>query len=306
MRLRKTIPVTALFFVGASMTLAQDTPETRYYPDNAVRKTIEFALRNIEHAKCSSAPCAPATAEEFANPPLTIAEARRAMEAALESAGWKWCGIANRGRIFDAFMRDARKVLKYDVRKRSLLALVHGNTEVEAERAFDRAGRPCPPEMKKQLVAKEIFVVGASVAPVQNMPATPYQPDDAVQKMIDQVLLYNEKPSCGSTGCPPATQEELANPPLTIAEGRRAMDAALESARWKWCGITNSERLFPGFIGHAQHVLKYDDRKLSLMSLIHGIMQARAERNFAAGGPCPPQLKKQLEAEAAQKFNRRP
>ena len=154
MRLRKTIPVTALFFVGASMTLAQDTPDTPYYPDYAVRNAIEFALRNIHDAKCSAAPCAPATAEEFANPPLTIAEARRAMDAALESAGWRWCGIANRERLFDDFMRDARNVQKYDVRKRHLLALVHGNTEVEAERAFDRSGRSCPPQTKKKLEAE--------------------------------------------------------------------------------------------------------------------------------------------------------
>ena len=154
MRLRKTIAAIAFFFVGASMTLAQDTPETPYYPDDAVRKTIDFAMRNIEYAKCGGAPCAPATEEELANPPLSIAEARRAMDAALESAGWRWCGIANRGRLFDAFMRDARNVLKYDVRKRNLLALVHGNTEVEAERAFDRRGRPCPPQTKKKLEAE--------------------------------------------------------------------------------------------------------------------------------------------------------
>jgi hypothetical protein len=154
MRLRKTIPVTALFFVGASMTLAQDTPDTPYYPDDAVRNAREFALRNIHDAKCSGAPCAPATAEEFANPPLTIAEARRAMDAALESAGWRWCGIANRERLFYDFMRDARNVQKYDVRKQNLLALVHGNTEVEAERAFDRSGRSCPPQTKKKLEAE--------------------------------------------------------------------------------------------------------------------------------------------------------
>ena len=152
MRLYKTIPVTALLFAGASMTLAQDTPH--YYPDDAVRKTIDLALRRIEMGKCGSAACAPATEDELANPPLTIAEGRRAMDAALESAGWKWCGIANRGRIFDAFMRDAREVLKYDERKRHLLALVHGITEVEAERAFERRGSPCPPQTKKKLEAE--------------------------------------------------------------------------------------------------------------------------------------------------------
>jgi hypothetical protein len=154
MRLCKTILVTALFFVGASRTLAQDTPATTYYPDDAVRKTIDLALRNIEKAKCGSAACAPATQVELANPPLAIAEGRRAMDAALESAGWKWCGIANRGRIFDAFMRDARYVLKYDERKLTLLTLVHGISEVEAERAFDRRGRPCPPQLKKELEAE--------------------------------------------------------------------------------------------------------------------------------------------------------
>jgi hypothetical protein len=107
MRLRTIIPVTALFVVGASMALAQGTPEAPYYPDDAVRKTIDSALRRIEMGKCGSAACAPATEDELANPPLTIAEGRRAMDAALESSGWKWCGIANRERIFDALMLEA-------------------------------------------------------------------------------------------------------------------------------------------------------------------------------------------------------
>ena len=154
MRLRKTIPVTALFLVGASMALAQDQPATTYYPDDAVRKTIDFALHNIEYAKCGVAACAPATEAELANPSLAIAEARLAMEAALESAGWKWCGIAKRERLFDAFMRDARHVQKHDERNLHLLALVHGSSEVEAERAFERRGSPCPPQLKKQLEAE--------------------------------------------------------------------------------------------------------------------------------------------------------
>ena len=154
MRLCKTIPVTALFFVGASMTLAQDTPATPYYPDDAVRKTIDLALRRIEMGKCGSAACAPATEDELANPPLTIAEGRRAMDAALESAGWKWCGIANRERIFDALMLDAQYELKYDERKFTLLVIVHGISRAGAERARDREGRPCPPQLKKQLEAE--------------------------------------------------------------------------------------------------------------------------------------------------------
>jgi hypothetical protein len=154
MQLCKTILFAALFFAGASMTLAQDTPATPYYPDDAVRKTIDSALRRIEMGKCGSAACAPATEDELANPPLTIAEGRRAMDAALESAGWKWCGIAKRERIFDALMRDAQYELNYDERKLTLLVIVHGISRAGAERARDRAGRPCPPQLKKQLEAE--------------------------------------------------------------------------------------------------------------------------------------------------------
>jgi hypothetical protein len=154
MRLRTIIPVTALFVVGASMALAQGTPEAPYYPDDAVRKTIDSALRRIEMGKCGSAACAPATEDELANPPLTIAEGRRAMDAALESSGWKWCGIANRERIFDALMLEAEDVLKFDERKLTLLVIVHGLSRAGAERARDRAGRPCPPELKKKLEAE--------------------------------------------------------------------------------------------------------------------------------------------------------
>lgn len=154
MRLRKNITVTALFFFGASLALAQGVPEAPYYPDDAVRKTIDAALRRIEVGKCGPAACAPATEDELANPPLTIAEARRAMDAALESAGWKWCGIANRERIFDALILDAQDVLKYDERKLTLLTIIHGMTRAGAERAFDRSGRRCPPQRKKQLEAE--------------------------------------------------------------------------------------------------------------------------------------------------------
>jgi len=154
MRLRKIIPVATLLSIGASMAVAQGTAEAPYYPDDAVRKTIDLALRRIEMGKCGSAPCAPATEDELANPPLTIAEGRRAMDAALESAGWKWCGIADRERIFDALMLDAMNDPKYDERKLTLLTIVHGISRSGAERARDRAGRPCPPQLKKQLEAE--------------------------------------------------------------------------------------------------------------------------------------------------------
>jgi hypothetical protein len=57
----------------------------------------------------------------------------------------------------------------------------------------------------------------------------------------------------------------------------------------------------------ARYVLKYDERKLTLLVIVHGISRAGAERaRERAGRPCPPQTKKKLEAEAAQKFNNRP
>ena len=85
------------------------------------------------------------------------------------------------------------------------------------------------------------------------------------------------------------------------------MDAALESAGWKWCGIANRERIFDAFMRDARDVLKYDERKLTLLALVHGITGwKRSVHLTERGRPCPPQLKKKLEAEAAQKFNRRP
>jgi hypothetical protein len=69
---------------------------------------------------------------------------------------------------------------------------------------------------------------------------------------------------------------------------------AFEAACLSWCPV-------------ARYVLKYDERKLTLLALSHGITEVEAEEAFdRSGRRCPAQTKKALEAEAAQKFNRRP
>jgi hypothetical protein len=86
--------------------------------DDAARASIKLALTKITSRMClpemscktsceSARPCSPATQEEFARPPVTIADARRAMAFGIKSALALWCGLGNAG-SYELLQRFAR------------------------------------------------------------------------------------------------------------------------------------------------------------------------------------------------------
>jgi len=95
--------------------------------EEQVRRVLMLALDNITKAPCANAqPCAAATADERANPPLTLAEARVIITRGVLSAAGEHCGLDWQGRNFLPMMEYWRNQMKKTERQLVLAGLVHG------------------------------------------------------------------------------------------------------------------------------------------------------------------------------------
>jgi hypothetical protein len=96
-------------------------------PDVAVRQMLELGLQNIHRALCKGLDtCAPATPDEFQNPPISIEHARGAIIAGGRSALATWCGLDADRRSVLPMSRHMRQVLRLDERQTALMAVIHG------------------------------------------------------------------------------------------------------------------------------------------------------------------------------------
>lgn len=136
------------------------------------------------------------------------------------------------------------------------------------------------------------------------IPAKPVFPDDLVRRTTQAALRQLGEQSCGTAKCLPATGEEFANPPVSLALAREAMDAGADSAAARWCGVPNSERILLAFVVKARRVHGVDPRGGVLLSYIHGLAQFGVARQLAARGDCPEAMRRELQELAARTFNR--
>ncbi len=95
--------------------------------DEQVARVRMLALDNIARVPCGgNAPCTPASAEEKAAPPLTLAETRRVMARGMISEAAEQCGLDWRTANFLPMMTYWRHVIKKDERQLALIGLIHG------------------------------------------------------------------------------------------------------------------------------------------------------------------------------------
>jgi hypothetical protein len=81
-------------FVAAHLARAETLEEhyRKIINDDAAREAIRLALTKINTVTCEpQKPCAPATSEELAQPPITVLDARTAMAFGIKSALMQWC-----------------------------------------------------------------------------------------------------------------------------------------------------------------------------------------------------------------------
>jgi hypothetical protein len=95
--------------------------------DEQVHKLLMLALDSIGRGLCeNNKPCAPATAQESANPPITMDEARIVIHRGAVSAVAEQCGLDWQGRNFSPMMRYWRPKMKKSERQMALIGMLHG------------------------------------------------------------------------------------------------------------------------------------------------------------------------------------
>jgi hypothetical protein len=142
---------TALVSLGlalmiASSARAQQAPPP--IPDAVVRKMIDLGLKNIDKAVCDGFnACAPATAEEFENPPITPDQARVVLVVGGRTALAQWCGLDAERRSVLPLLQSLRRSKRHDERQLALMAVIHGiqqnivGEQLRAKGACDAATR---------------------------------------------------------------------------------------------------------------------------------------------------------------------
>jgi hypothetical protein len=119
--------------------------------------------------------------------------------------------------------------------------------------------------------------------------------EDAARDSIQRALKNIQRGMCeGNKPCPAATAQELAQPPISVAEGRAAMVFGLQSALAQWCGL-DFKRGFLPMLAVAKRKANMNDRQMMLMSLIHGDFMTRQLKSYQDSGKCPAQLRAQLD-----------
>jgi hypothetical protein len=143
--------------VGSSVVTAQQPADALFNDEREVRRILTFALDKIQLARCERAqPCAPATAAEKANPPITIAEARVVIRRAVLSATAEHCGLDWHRRNFEPMMAYWRTTKTKNERQVALIVLMHGLVQgFSRQKAVEKG--PCSEQDRRNLEANLSF-----------------------------------------------------------------------------------------------------------------------------------------------------
>ncbi|MCC6889312.1 MAG: hypothetical protein IT536_12325 [Hyphomicrobiales bacterium] len=123
-------PLLRAAFIGTLLATGVQVPHARAEAalgDKQVRKLVNLALDHIGSGLCEqNKRCAPASAEERINPPITIAEARLVIHRGVLSGAAEHCGLDWQGRNFMPMMSHWRHKMKKNERQMALIGMLHG------------------------------------------------------------------------------------------------------------------------------------------------------------------------------------
>ncbi len=145
----------ASFFAGANFAKAETFDEKygRMISDDAARAAIRVALKKIHTVTCeSNKPCAAASAEELARPPITVEDGRTAMVFAIKSALAQWCRLDWK-RSFLPMIAYGKLQKKMNDRQLQLMTLIHGDFQARQLVSYINSGS-CPTTLRDQLDAQ--------------------------------------------------------------------------------------------------------------------------------------------------------
>src|SRR5512145_2713594 len=133
-------------------------------------------------------------------------------------------------------------------------------------------------------------------AAAQPAPAT--VPDEVVQSLLELALKNIHKAACdGFNACAPTTPEELEFPPITLEQARSAVLAGTRTALAHWCGLDGNRRSVLPMTRHLRKAMRFNNRQVALMAVIHGIQQSAMAEQLKAQGSCDPATRARLDAQ---------
>ena len=149
-RLRTAIPLATLIATTLVIGMqARSASAAAASGDEQVHKLLMIALDRIGRALCEGKNrCAPTTAEESANPPITIAEARLVIHRGALSGAAERCALDWQGRNFQPMMTYWRRTLKKNERQMALIGILHGLVQGIGA---SNAKLACTDEMRKNV-----------------------------------------------------------------------------------------------------------------------------------------------------------
>jgi hypothetical protein len=119
--------------------------------DTSVADMLRRVLDDIQNARCGDDPCSPATAEEKANPPVNIEDARQAMKVGLLSGVADFCGLDWKNRIFLPYIAHKRASQNMSVRQLAILATLYSTMQGFMSGSYKKRGQPCTDDMRQAL-----------------------------------------------------------------------------------------------------------------------------------------------------------
>jgi hypothetical protein len=132
------------------LAVAQPLP-----PEALARQQLDLALGTMQLAMCDGVPCAPATEDEKRNPPISIAEAQKVISRGVLSGIGAHCHLDWQRQNFMPMMAYWRHAQRKSARQMALVALLHGLSQAQAERAL--APQPCTDRQRAEIQAKLAF-----------------------------------------------------------------------------------------------------------------------------------------------------
>jgi hypothetical protein len=139
-------------------------------------------------------------------------------------------------------------------------------------------------------------LLAALPASAQSRP--PPIPDEVVRAALELGLKNIHRAVCdGFNTCAPTTPEEMENPPIAIEHARSALLTGTRTALARWCGLDADRRSVLPMMRHLRKALRFDNRQVALMAVIHSIQQSAIGEQLKAKGTCDAATRSRLDAQ---------
>ena len=140
-----------------------------------------------------------------------------------------------------------------------------------------------------------LLVLFSSPAAGQEELFAKYASPEASEAARQLAIRSIQEADCGAGPgtCAPATEAELADPPLHSGFAMAAMQTGLVSAMLDWCDLDWEARSFLPLMNYHRTAANLGDREMAMMGLVHEIQRTRILNGLGAQ-PCPDVTRRNL------------